>query len=165
MKQTLYGFYICTPSHGRCNHGKSLFKNLKITGAPGCLSRVSMQFLISAQIQISGLWVQALSWAQRGLHLNKKENFKSTTEGRPVVEPLPSAQGMIPVWGWSPASGSLPEACFSLCLCLCLSLCVSCEKINKIFFKNFFKFFKKALLVYLGISISRKPNTCMNLVL
>ena len=29
--------------------------------------------------------------------------------------------------GWSPTSGSLQGACFSLCLCLCLSLCVSHE--------------------------------------
>ena len=42
------------------------------------------------------------------------------------VEYLPSAQGVIPVWGLSP-SGSLQGAFFSLCLGLCLALCVSHE--------------------------------------
>ena len=45
--------------------------------------------------------------------------------GGSVVERLPSAQGMITVWGSSPTSVSLKGACFSLCLCLCLSVCVS----------------------------------------
>ena len=31
------------------------------------------------------------------------------------------------IWGWSPTSGSLRGACFSLCLYLCLSVCVSRE--------------------------------------
>ena len=43
--------------------------------------------------------------------------------GDPVVERLPSAQGVIPgVLGSSPTSDSLEEACFSLCLWLWLSL-------------------------------------------
>ena len=37
--------------------------------------------------------------------------------------------------GWSPASGSLRGACFSLCLCFCLSLCFSHEWTNKFFEK------------------------------
>ena len=46
--------------------------------------------------------------------------------GGSVVEPLPSAQVVVPwVPGLSPTSGSLWGVCFSLCLCPCLSLCLS----------------------------------------
>ena len=62
----------------------------------------------------------------------------------PVVECLPSAQGMISGsrieshTGSSPTSGSLCGACLSLCLCLCLSLFFSVSLINlkKIFNKK-----------------------------
>ena len=56
--------------------------------------------------------------------------------GGSAVKCLPSAQGVIPDPGSSPASDSLHGAYFSLCLCLCLSLCVFHEQINKILKKK-----------------------------
>ena len=56
----------------------------------------------------------------------------------------PLAPGRDPgVLGSSPASGSLPGACFSLCLCLCLPLSLSLCLMNK--FKKSLKKIKNLL--------------------
>ena len=62
--------------------------------------------------------------------------------------------------GWSPASGSLHGACFSLCLCVgpTLPLTVSQEKINRIFTKREKKLFCFVLFCFDRIDRSLKGN-------
>ena len=100
-----------------------------IVGAPGWLSQLSIQLLISAQVLISGCKFKP----HIGFHARSGAYLIHFWDAW-VAQHL-SVCLWLRVWSrdlrWSPTSGSLQEGCFSFCLCLCppfflsLSLCVS----------------------------------------
>ena len=98
-----------------------------------CMEPASLSAYVSACVCVC----VCVSWINKFLKIKKKKRERERRLCGSAVERLPLSQGVIsesrdPGSPWSPASGFLQRASFSLCLCLCLSLSVSHEYIKSL---------------------------------